>query len=84
MHLSSYCLPQRACECPLRTRTSMKELIQRLSVAAVGRNKTCQNSLLILTAIRQFSQKYNPFGTKINLHPTSQRKKCASIRHTNQ
>jgi hypothetical protein len=46
----------------------MKELIQRLSVAAVGRDKTCQNFRLILTAISQFSQKYNPFKTKINLN----------------
>jgi hypothetical protein len=46
----------------------MKELIQRLSVAAVGRDRTCQNSSLILTAISQFSQKYNPLRTKINLH----------------
>jgi hypothetical protein len=45
MHFSSYCLPQHACDCPLRTRMSMKELIQRLSVASVGRDKTCQNSV---------------------------------------
>ena len=68
MHLSSCCFPQHACECPLRTRMSMKELIQRLSVAAVGRDKTCQISRLILTGIRQFGSKYNPFRTKIILH----------------
>jgi len=47
---------------------SKKELIQRLSVAAVGTDKACQKSRLILKVIRQFSQKYNPFRTKINLH----------------
>jgi len=52
----------------LKTRVSMKELIQRLSAAAVGRERTCQNSRLILRTIRQFSQKYNLFRTKINLN----------------
>jgi hypothetical protein len=68
MHLPSYCLPQHACQCPLKTRMSMKELVQRLSVAAVGRERICQNSRLILRTIKQFSQKYNPFRTKINLN----------------
>jgi hypothetical protein len=46
----------------------MKEVIHRLSVAAVGRYTTFQNPRLILTAIRQFSQKFNPFMTKIYLN----------------
>jgi hypothetical protein len=47
---------------------SMKELINRVSVATVGGYRTRQNPRLILKAIRQFSRKFNLLRTKINLH----------------